>query len=196
MKNSTMLRLVIMIAALTLALGTVACDDNAKVISGENSNAETPNSKDDPDEGVDDEGGEGSEIGGMDEEGHGSAPGEIERIEPGFMNGSWRVGALDQNKPVAFFDTFQDEGDPELTGDFVMGNALYDGGVDEQSGEIVEGSMDGETLTLRWNPTTDLAEVFTLTATRTDDDLLEGKITAKQNPELDYPVSITRQNNE
>ncbi|AWV88886.1 hypothetical protein [Bradymonas sediminis] len=189
MKNSTMLRIVIFAAALTLSLGAAACDtSNKKLTAGNNTNTETAK----PDTGSGDE----ADTGGVSDEegeGHGKEPGEYELLEPGFMNGSWRVAEPTQDAPVAYFDTFQDEGDSEVTGDFVMGNALYEGGIDGQSGEIAVGSFDGTTLTLKWNPTTDPDEMFTLVATKTTEDHLQGKITADRNVELDYAVSVTRQ---
>lgn len=185
MKNFTMLRLLVVGAALALVLGAAACDsDNSKLTSTNNSSS--------TDSGTNNGEGEGDDSYAGDDDHNGQEPWEIEHIEPGFMNGSWRAGALDQDKPVAYFDTFQDEGEPETTGTFVMGNAIYDGGVDGESGDIKQGSFEGDTLTLKWNPTTDPDEMFTLVATRADENTLNGKVTSKRNPELDMSVAITR----
>ncbi|QDG50222.1 hypothetical protein FIV42_05605 [Persicimonas caeni] len=127
----------------------------------------------------------------VDEEGHGTSPEEEELVEPGFMNGSWRVATTDQDTPAVYFDTFQDKGDTTVTGQYLMALGIYER-LDGESGDIQEGSFDGNTLTLKWNPTNDQEEVLTLQATKTSEDTLEGNVTAKRNVEMDIPVKVTR----
>lgn len=189
MKTASTLRLLVLTAALTLALGAVGCDSKGAQINGLNNSSDDAGSSSNNGGGGDD-----VAVSSTDEEGHGTAPGEEEQIEPGFMNGSWRVAATEQDTPAVYLDTFQDKGDSEVTGTYLMAIAIYER-LDGESGDLAQGSFDGGTLTVKWNPTTDPEEMFTLQASKVDDNTLEGNITAQRNTELDVPVKLTRRQN-
>lgn len=127
----------------------------------------------------------------IDEEGHGSADDESDLLEPGYMNGSWRVATTEQDTPAVYFDTFQDKGDSLVTGQYLMALGIYER-LDGESGDIQEASFDGDTLTIKWNPTNDQEELFTLQATKASEDSLEGTITANRNVDMNIPVKMTR----
>ena len=136
--------------------------------------------------------GEASDLEAIDEQGHGVDPTtEQERIEPGFVNGSWRVATAGDDTPVAYFDTFHDANKSDVTGSFLMAIGLYDR-LDGEAGQIEDASWNGNQLTVAWNPTSDPTELFTLTATKLDENTLEGAVTAKRNPNLDVDVKLTR----
>lgn len=126
-------------------------------------------------------------------EGHGSEEEDNNHVAAGFMNGTWRAGAGEQDEPAVYFDTFQDEGDSTITGQYTMGFAIYEL-YDGESGDISSAEFTDGTLTVLWNPTTDPMEMFSLEATRVDQNTLQGTITAKRNPELNLQVTLTRTN--
>ena len=178
------LRLFVAGVASLLMMGNVGCDEASVVKS-------SGQAADNSTEVGDDEGAE-DHYQPMDEHGHGSTAEERDIAEPGFMNGSWRVATGENDEPAAYFDTFQDKGDAQVSGTYLMGFAIYER-YDGESGDIVSATLDGETLTVRWNPTTDRDEMFTLQATRVDENTLEGTVTAKRNVDLEIPVTLTRQ---
>ena len=177
------------IVVIALGLGALACDSNNAQLNGLNNSSDTGSSSNhgtsDPDAGSD------VAVGPTDQQGHGTAPGEEQHLEPGFMNGSWRTATTSDDTPVAYFDTFQDKGDPSVTGTFLMGLGIYPR-LDGESGDIDQASFDGTTLTLTWNPTNDAAEMFTLQATKSDDNTMTGTITSQRNPDLNLQVTLTR----
>jgi|GEM_PF-3714436 len=190
MKRST-LRLIIAALAGMLLLGSVGCDES-KVIESNNQNVDNTDENENEDENSSDD-----ETDPSDELPEGEDPdlaiSDDEKVEVpvGFMNGSWRGGSGDQDKPAVYFDTFQDEGETVVTGEYTMGFAIYEL-LDQESGEIDEASFDGETFTVYWNPTTDREEMFTFEGTRVDENTIEGTVTAKRNVELSVPVTLTR----
>src|SRR5690554_1969126 len=186
-KGST-LRLIIAALAGMMLLGSVGCDESKTVVEVANNQP-----VDNPDVTSDDENKDEADSGELLGEDPNLSITDAENVvvEAGYMNGSWQVSAGEQDEPAVRFDTFQDEGVPEVTGDFTMGFAIYDL-LDGESGEIDEASFDGTKLTLYWNPTTDRDEMLTLEATKVDENTLEGTITAKRNEDLTLPVVVKR----
>ncbi|MFW5966142.1 MAG: hypothetical protein ACOCV2_01435 [Persicimonas sp.] len=181
--------------AACLAVGLTAtvligCDEER--VSGIDETAEDEESE--TDEGDEEE---NSSNDHRDEEGHGVDPdqGEDEVVEAGFMNGSWRAGTEEQDRPAVYFDTFHDEGDTEVTGTYLMGNGLVEQ-FDGESGELESAQFDGERFVVEWNPSADSREMYTLEAERVDEDTLEGRVTAEQNPEIDHSLVLTRRADE
>lgn len=124
------------------------------------------------------------------DEGHGPDDDEV-LIDPGLLNGSWRVATSDEDAPVVYFDIFHDENEPTFTGTFWMGNAVSDL-LDGEVGDILSGSWQGNTLEIRWNPTTDEDEVYVVTTTaRIDDDRLEGRFEATKAP-IEFSITVDR----
>ena len=95
---------------------------------------------------------------------------DAETVRAGFLNGTWRVGSADpNNRWVVDVSLVHDEGAPEVTGSYQMGDGAYDGeatGLMHRSGRVDGGSWQNDTLTLRWTPTNDQGDTWTLTATR------------------------------
>jgi hypothetical protein len=195
MNTPSTLRLIIASLACIVVVGLVGCDDSAQLRGMNNEEAEsTDQNKDEEDDEEEQE--ETVDHQPMDEEGHGTGPDEQELIEPGFMNGSWRVATDEQNTPAVYFDTFQDKGETQVSGTYLMALGIYER-LDGESGNLeAASSFDGDTLILEWNPTNDAEEVLTLQATRVDENTLEGRVTAKRNVEMDIPVKLTRQTEE
>ncbi|WP_133622100.1 hypothetical protein [Bradymonas sediminis] len=183
--NRSTLRLIVAALAGLMLLGSVGCDESK--LSGTNGEQSDNANEERGDENADPTG----EVPLDEDPGHGSGDEEGVVIPAGFMNGSWRASAGEQDEPAVYFDTFQDEGDPEISGDFTMGFAIYEL-YDGETGHLETASFDGETLTVMWNPTTDRDEMLTLKATRVDENTLEGSVTAKRNIELNVPVTLTR----
>jgi hypothetical protein len=175
-----------MIASLAclFLLGLVGCDDSAQLNTVNNDNSKTSEENEEEEE-------EEVERTPMDEEGHGTSDDEQELIEPGYMNGSWRAATDDQDTPAVYFDTFQDKGDTEVTGTYLMALGIYER-LDGESGDLTEASLSGDTFTVSWNPTNDEGELLTLQATKVDENTMEGSVTAKRNVEMDIPVTLTR----
>lgn len=189
------LRLIIAALAGVMMLGSVGCDES-KVVAPQDEQADNTNDEQDKQDKQDDENADPNddEASGeqpIDDHGHGSSEEENVVIEAGYMNGSWRAGAGDQDEPAVYFDTFQDEGDPEISGEYTMGFAIYDL-YDGETGELETATFDDGTLTIMWNPTTDRDEMLILEATQVDEDTLKGTVTAKRNIEMNLPVILTR----
>ena len=190
MKTPSILRTLVALAVLTLSLGALGCDSNKAQLNGLNNGSDTGGSTS-TNNGTGADAGTDVAVGPTDPEGHGTAPGEEQHIDPGFMNGSWRTATTSDDTPVAYFDTFQDKGDPSVTGTFLMGLGVYPR-LDGESGDVAQSSFDGTTLTLKWNPTNDSEEMFTLQATKSDDNTMSGTITSARNPDLNVSVTLTR----
>jgi hypothetical protein len=183
MNTASTMRLIITSLACTVLLGLVGCDDGGQ-LRGLN-NGENNDSSADSDVVEDDE------FAPMDEEGHGTSEDEQETIEPGFMNGSWRAATGDQDTPAVYLDTFQDKGDANVTGTYLMALGIYER-LDGESGNVAEASFTREEFTVTWNPTNDTEELLTLQATKVDENTLEGHVTAKRNIQMNIPVTLTR----
>ena len=179
-----------MAIALILGLALIGCDSSNARLRGLNSGEQTNANNDNANNGTPG-GDEDVEVEPMDEEGHGTSADEQEKIEPGFMNGSWRAATGEQDTPAVYFDTFQDKGDAAVTGTYLMALGIYER-LDGESGDIQHASFDGNTLTIEWNPTNDREEVLTLEASKVDENTLEGTVTAKRNVNMNIPVTITR----
>ena len=186
-KKRSTLRLIITALASLLLLGSVGCDE-ARLVDSNYQQSEEPDEETSEDSGVDHA---DNDHQSLDEHGHGSTEEERVLNAPGYMNGSWRAAAGESDAPAVYFDTFQDKGDTEVSGTFLMGFAIYER-YDGESGEVETASFDGETLTVLWNPTTDREEMLTLQATRVDENTMEGTVTAKRNVEMNIPVTLTR----
>lgn len=194
MNTQSITRLVASTIALLLAAGLFGCDANQQRLAGAANNGEqTAEQPTGDDEGGSDE--KTPPIGPTDEHGHGTDPSVEgdERIAPGFMNGSWRVATTEQDTPVAYLDTFQDKGEARVDGTYLMAIGIYER-LDGETGDLQEATLDGDTLTVTWNPTNDQTELFTLQAQKVDENTFEGRITAERNPELDLLVQVTRRN--
>lgn len=126
-----------------------------------------------------------------DESGHG--PDENTTFIPaGNMEGSWRLEAAEDQSFISNIDINQSGTDSALTGYFKMGS-LVGNGADKAGGDLMDGSkIEGDTLVLKWNPTPDPDEVYTLQATRQSADAFQGTLTAKIYEDLDQQVNFTR----
>jgi hypothetical protein len=125
-----------------------------------------------------------------DDETHGPDDDQVV-IEPGFLNGSWRVATAEQDRPLVYLDLFHDQGATEVTGTFWMGNAVSDI-LDGEVGDLLSAQWAGEHFEVRWNPTMDEEEVYKITeGRRVSDDRLEGKFSADKDP-ITFDVVIER----
>lgn len=164
----------LLVMLLALILVGWGCDDNSKVIT-------ESNTSDDADTGH----------GHLDDSGHGPDD-DTPVIENGFMTGSWRVGRVEDQSLVVDLDTFQEKGSTELSGYFTM-SMLAGNGADSKSGDLLEGStFDGETLIVKWNPTNVENELYTIEATKVDENTLTGTVKAAIFTDFDADIRITR----
>ncbi len=125
-----------------------------------------------------------------DHEGHGGDD-EAEQIETGFLSGTWRVARAEDDAPLVDFDFVHDKDASIATGNFMMGNALYEE-LDRVSGDLVSTTWDTNGLDVRWNPTNDDEEVYVITETvRVDDNALTGTFHGTRNP-VSFAVTIDR----
>jgi hypothetical protein len=128
---------------------------------------------------------------GTDDAGHGPDE-DQELIEAGLMTGSWRVGNASDNALIANFDLIQEADNSAVEGYYTMGLGIYDR-LEGKSGELsAESSLNGDTLTLKWNPTDVPNEMYTVSAQKQDDDTFTGRITAIDYAQLDREVVVTR----
>lgn len=160
-----------LVFALALALGTGCKSDGVDLVSNaENTEAESEDHT---------------------TAGHDDTHADIEEpegtVEPGAFTGSWRVASADGDTPAVYLDLLHPADEPNLSGDFKMGPAVAER-LDGQTGAILGGvTMEGG-LTVRFNPTTDSEEVYTLQATGSDP--MTGTITAKKNTGLRLEVTV------
>lgn len=170
--------------ALALAAVSFGCDGSKVVRHGPNSGGGN--------NGTNNGGGQLTEE-GTDDAGHGPDE-DVQLAEAGFMTGSWRVGDAADNALIANFDLIQEEGKTAVEGYYTMGSALYTR-LEGKSGDVgPSSSFDGQTLTLKWNPTDVASEMYTVTAEKQDRDTFTGRISAIDYEELDREVVITRYN--
>src|SRR5690554_491348 len=165
----------LLVLLLALMLVGWGCDDNSKVIT-------ESNKSDDAD----------TNHGHTDDAGHGPDE-DVQTIENGFMTGSWRVGLVEDQSLVVNLDTFQEKGNPEVSGYFTMG-MLAENGADSKSGDIFAetSSFDGETLIVKWNPTDVADEVYTIEAVKEDENTLTGTVSAAIFTDINAEIRITR----
>lgn len=165
----------LLVMLLALVLVGWGCDDNSKVITDSNHKTGTPDTG----------------HGHQDDAGHGPDD-DAPVIENGFMTGSWRVGRVEDQSLVVDLDTFQEKGSTEVSGYFTM-SMLAGNGADSKSGDLLEGTtFDGETLIVKWNPTDVENELYTIEATRVDENTLTGTVSAAIYADFDAEVRITR----
>jgi hypothetical protein len=185
MKTISNLRLLVLTTLLALGLAAAGCQSDNTLLAPDNDSEKTDAGLDDDQSDAPDAIGNGTDDAGIDD-------GEDVWVAPGFMNGSWRVAKASDDTPVVYFDVLQDEGDPLVEGDYLMGVGLYNGTLDGGYGPVAESSFDGTTLTIKWNPTPQDSEMLTLSATKVDENTLTGNITSANNPNLDLAVKVTR----
>lgn len=123
-------------------------------------------------------------------------PDVVERTDvaklPGLMDGAWVLTENTDDAVISYFNLTHFEGEPSVTGDFLTGPGLYDGLFEGGPGDLVDSSFSATTLTLKWNPTTQETEQFTLSASKVDDDTFTGKVTAVENTGLNLDVTLAR----
>jgi hypothetical protein len=125
------------------------------------------------------------------EEDPGAGPDENEVLTPaGWAQGTWRVGisnpgSPDDDDPVVSLDLFQDGDDPEITGSFAI-NPSFEG-LGGATGDI-KGTFSGGTLTVTFNPSADMDELYTVTANRSGDNMMSGKLTTASGA---YDLNVT-----
>lgn len=178
-----MLRLPAMLLCLIVSLAVTACDsDNSNIRTpGDENKADTSDqTPDEPDTTQPDTQPEPEEDTGV-------------AFTPGFMHGNWKVTSNDNGEVVGYFALIQNKDVPAVTGTFLAGPALYEGMVDNATGDVAQSStFDGTTLSLKWNPTTQAEELMTITAQTDGDDKLNGNMIATLNPELNLDVTFAR----
>ena len=124
-------------------------------------------------------------------DGHGPDEDEV-LIEAGPLQGSWRAAQVEQDRPLAYFTIFHDEGASEADGSFLMGLAMGDG-LDGESGQIQSVRLEGDRrLEITWNPTSDSQERYYLTLEPEHEDLYRGTFEAERNP-ASFEVTLERQ---
>ena len=182
-------------ALLTVSLS--ACTEQNVVISGgdgDSTGLEDPNQAPEENQNGDNQDPHNHyEDPGDDGHGHGPDPDAVS-TPTSEITGSWRVARADDDAPLGYFDLMNLVGEDLVDGHFVMGlvpSEMLDGA----RGDLLEGtSWDGEELQIRWNPTSQSSERYTITSTnRIDDDRFEGHFEAELAP-FSFDVTITRMN--
>lgn len=170
----------------TLAMG---CEEQTLTVPGENQEVADGEGHQDGDGGD----GPGDHQHGDDEyaESHGPDDDE-ELLEAGLFNGSWRVALPEEDQPLVYFDIFHDQGESSATGNFLMGMAMGEM-LDGTPGDLQEVSIDGNSVTIAWNPTTDLEELYQVELSRETDDRFAGNFSAEKNPRTEEVVMTRRQ---
>lgn len=175
-------RALAIIALLSLSAGfSVGCDRQSVTVNTD----EQPDDEPDADENEPD--GEDSEVGP--DHNHGPDD-DMVPIETGLLSGSWRVAMAEDDAPVAYFDIFHDQGATEAQGTYWMMDGLSEM-LDGESGDLSSVELQGDDLTISFNPTSDLEELYTLELSRDNDDLFTGSMTAVNNPN-EYEVTFGR----
>ena len=127
--------------------------------------------------------------------GHGSdIEREVENLpKVGVMQGNWRVGRLDaDNTPVMNISLIHDEGTPEADGDYTLFEG-FDEYYHGTTGTDIKATMQGDVLTITFNPTPDPEQRFTIRTTRkVEDNRFEGTFTSADNA-VNFQVSVARQ---
>ncbi len=122
-------------------------------------------------------------------DGHGPDEDEV-LIEAGSLQGSWRAAQVEQDRPLAYFTIFHDQGASDADGSFLMGLAMGDG-LDGESGEIQSVQLHGDRLEITWNPTNDSQELYYLILEPEHEDLYRGTFEAERNP-ASFEVTLER----
>ena len=172
-------------AGLALALGT-GCDSteipangNANQSTNQQNNQNQNQNQNQHNHGTDNN----FESGHDDEyfEAHGPDPDEV-LLDVGAMQGSWRASFADGDKPLAYFDIFHDEGETTADGDFMQGIAISEM-QDGTTGSIEAVTIDGDDVTIEWNPTDAMDEMYILMLSRVDETTFSGEFSALMYPD-------------
>lgn len=166
----------LMVVLLALALVAWGCEDSKVVSDG-------PKDKD----------GEQTDLsmGKVDDAGHGPDDDAV-LIAPGFVNGSWRVGAVEDQSLVVDLDLIQEDESTEVEGYFTM-SVIAGNGADGKGGDVMEtSSFDGDQLTVQWNPTGTDGDIYTVEATKIDDNTFSGTVSSALFSDFDKDIHITR----
>ncbi|TDP62647.1 hypothetical protein [Bradymonas sediminis] len=169
----------ISIALLALALAGFGCEDSKVVgqTTGKNNGTQTQR----------DVGGTGE----VDDAGHGHDE-DVTLIAPGFVNGSWRVGAAEDQSLIVNLDLIQEDGATEVEGYYTM-SMLAENGAADKGGDIMSSStFDGTTLTVQWNPTQNENEIYTIEATKQDENNFTGTLSALVFTDVNQEIRISR----
>ncbi|RVU44872.1 hypothetical protein EA187_10065 [Lujinxingia sediminis] len=173
-------RALAIIALLSLSAGfSIGCDRQSVTIHSDNQ-PDTDVPDEDPDTGEDP----------LSEDDEKMMDDDAEHIETGLLSGSWRVAMTEGDAPVAYFDIFHDQGASDAQGTYWMMDGLSEM-LDGLSGDLNSVELQGDDLTITFNPTTDLDELYTLTLSRDNDDLFTGSMTAVNNPN-EYEITFGR----
>lgn len=176
-------RALAIIALLSLSAGfSVGCDRQSVTVNTD----EQPDDEPDADENDPD----GEDPHDDTDETHGPDD-DVDLVETGLLSGSWRVAMAQDDAPVAYFDIFHDRGATEAQGTYWMMAGLSEM-LDGESGDLSSVELQGgDDLTITFNPTSDLEELYTLELSRDNDDLFTGSMTAVNNPN-EYEVTFGR----
>ncbi len=113
-----------------------------------------------------------------------------ELTDAGSLQGSWRAAFVEGDTPLAYFDIFHDDGESSADGDFLAGPAISDM-QDGTTGAIADVTISGAAVVVKWNPTTDDEELYTLELEAQGDDSYSGEFSAQRYPNT-HEVSFSR----
>ncbi|RAL22838.1 hypothetical protein DL240_08060 [Lujinxingia litoralis] len=180
------LRRILTIAVLlSLSVGfSVGCERQTYTLS----DGDTKEPDDDPDTGEPDH--DHDVNGPIDEDETHGPDDDMEQIEVGLLNGSWRAAVSEDDRPIGYFDIFHDKGATTAQGTFLMASGLSDM-LDGTSGDLAKVELNGDELVVSFNPTTDEDELYTMELTKASADLFTGSLSAARNPET-FEVTLGR----
>lgn len=186
---SAILRTRLLILLVVAGLASAGCDEQSVTITNSNNGSE--NSSTNQENGSEDNQGNQNSFqpGGIDDDGHGPDD-DMELLEVGLLNGSWRVAVTEGDQPMVYFDIFQDKGEVTGSGDYWMGFVLgpdFDGA----SGELSDVEISGDKIEVAWNPTPDDEEMYWVEVIRQDDDTFTGAFKAAKREDT-FDVVMTR----
>lgn len=172
----------LLILVVVAGLASAGCKEQSMTISNATNGGEDPPAEQENqgNDGQENQGDPGEEY-GIDD-GHGPDD-DMELLEVGLLNGSWRVAVTEGDQPMVYFDIFQDKGETTGSGDYWMGFVLgpdFDG----SSGELLDVAIDGDKVEVAWNPTPDDAEMYWVELVRQDDDTFTGQFKAEQRDDV------------
>lgn len=177
-KMSAMFKTRLLILLVVAGLASAGCQEQSVTVSNSNNKGDDPPpaEQEDPGESDDPSPTTPSEPGGIDDDGHGPDD-DMELLEVGVLNGSWRVAVSTTDEPMVYFDIFQDKGETTGSGDYWMGFVLgpdFDG----SAGELSDVEIDGDKIEIAWNPTVDDEEMYWVELVQQDEDTFVGKFNA------------------
>lgn len=179
-----------MIACLMVAVAAVGCNKEETITTNDGEQTNQNDNQQHHDNDNDDNDNHQNVHNHYNDDAHGPDD-DQELIDAGALQGAWRAAFVEGDEPLAYFDVFHDEGAATASGDFTMGIAMGDM-LDGTVGEIDDIAVDGDSVTVEWNPTTQETEMYTLDLHRVDDDTYEGTFGAEQYPET-HDAEMTRQ---